>query len=260
MLAYPQLATGALSQFPIQKRRRLRTAMNTAEDGRTIKLADPAAEITEWQLQYAGLSDGELGAMQQFFLAAEGSLNGFTFLDPAGNLLAWSEQLDNAVWARGPLLAVAGPVADPVGGSRAWRATNSGGGGQSITQTLSAPGEYTYCLSVYARASQPATVTLLHGSGRADRQVGTEWSRLTWAGTGDAEAATMVFGLEAPAGAVLDIFGPQAEPQAGASTYKAATNGGVYENARFRDDIFRFTTTAPNCHSATVNIIHASHF
>ena len=259
MLVYPQLATGALSQFPVEKRRRLRTVVNAAADGRSIRLADPAAEATEWQLQYAGLSDAELAALQQFFLAAEGSLNGFTFLDPAGNLFAWSDHLDNAVWARGPVLAVSGEVADPMGGSNAWHTVNSGGGAQSITQTLGAPGGYTYCLSAYARASQPAVATLLRGTDRADRQVGTEWKRIAFAGTGDAKAASLVFGLEAPAGAALDIFGLQVEPQAGASGYKAATSGGVYENARFGDDTFRFTTTAPDCHSATVNIFHASH-
>jgi hypothetical protein len=52
----------------------------------------------------------------------------------------------------------------------------------------------------------------------------------------------------------------QVEPQAGASLYKATTTtGGVYENARFRDDVLSLTTTGINCHSATVNIIYANH-
>ena len=44
MLVYPQLGTGALSQFPVRKTRRTRTVVNRAADGSTIKLADPAAE------------------------------------------------------------------------------------------------------------------------------------------------------------------------------------------------------------------------
>ena len=63
-------------------------------------MADPAGATVEWQLQYANLSDTELAALQQFFTAMEGSLNSFTFLDPAANLLAWSEDLTNAVWRR----------------------------------------------------------------------------------------------------------------------------------------------------------------
>src|SRR5664279_6021333 len=100
MPAYPQLGSGALTQFPVQKNRRVRTVVNRAADGRTIKLADPAAEQTEWLLTYTELSDEEAAALRAFFVTAEGALNGFTFLDPAGNLLASSEQLDNAAWQK----------------------------------------------------------------------------------------------------------------------------------------------------------------
>ena len=54
------------------------------------------------------LSDEEAAALRAFFDAAEGTLNGFTFLDPAGNLLAWSDQLDNAAWQTDPLLSLTG--------------------------------------------------------------------------------------------------------------------------------------------------------
>ena len=182
MLVYPQLATGALSQFPVQKRRRLRTVVNTSLDGRAIKLADPGAEITEWQLAYAGLTDDEAAALQQFFAAAEGTLNGFTFLDPTGNLFAWSDQLDNAAWAAEPFLSMAGGIADPAGGTNAWHLTNSGAGAQNISQTLSAPAGYVYCFSVFARSPQLTAATLLHGSNRANRNLGTDWSRITFDG------------------------------------------------------------------------------
>src|ERR1035441_8859924 len=62
MPTYPQLGSGALSQFPVQKTRRLRTVVNQAADGSTIKLADPAAEVTEWLLTYADLRDAEAAA------------------------------------------------------------------------------------------------------------------------------------------------------------------------------------------------------
>ena len=93
MPTYPQLGSGALSQFPVQKIRRTRTVVNQAADGSTIKLADPAGAITEWDLTYTDLSDEEASALLAFFVAVEGTLNGFTFLDPAGNLLAWSDDL-----------------------------------------------------------------------------------------------------------------------------------------------------------------------
>jgi hypothetical protein len=57
----------------------------------------------------------------------------------------------------------------------------------------------------------------------------------------------------------VDVFGIQAEAQAGASTYKSSTTSGVYENARFRDDELKITSSGVNRHSCTVNIIHANH-
>jgi hypothetical protein len=125
MPVYPQLGSGALSQFPVQKVRRARTVVNRAADGSTIKLADPAAEVTEWLLSYSDLSDEEVRALQSFFGAVEGTLNGFTFLDPTGNLLAWSGQLDNAAWQTEPLLSLTEGVSDPLGTSRRRRANTS---------------------------------------------------------------------------------------------------------------------------------------
>jgi len=258
MLVYPQLATGALSQFPVRKTRRQRTIVNLAADGRSVKLADPAGATAEWQLQYTGLSDAELAALQQFFAAAEGSLNGFTFLDPASNLFAWSDRLDNAAWQKGPLLSATPGVADPTGGANAWQLSNTGGA-QSVSQTLPVPGGYVYCLSVYARSAQSTTMTLLRGSDRADRVLGTNWARITFAGSGPVDATSLLFGVEMPGAATVEVYGMQVEPQPAPSVYRATATGGVYENARFRDDGLSVTTTDVNRHSATVNILYVNH-
>jgi hypothetical protein len=259
MLVYPQLGTGALGQFPIRKQRRARTVVNAAADGSSFKLADPAGTTTEWTLAYACLTDGEKAALEQFFAAAEGTLNGFTFLDPTANLLSWSGKLDEAVWARDPLVSVAIGMADPAGGSGAWRMANPGAAAQAISQTLAAPGGYLYCVSAYVRAEAVSTATMLLGNSRGEQAVQTQWRRIAFAGNGDATAESIRFGLEIPAGATVDVFGIQVEPQSGASVYRASTTGGVYENARLRDDELSITTTGPNYHSCTVNIIHVNH-
>ena len=259
MLIYPQLATGALSQFPIRKGRKQRTVVNTASDGTSVKLADPNGGMTQWELSYENLSDSELSALEGFFAAAEGSLNGFVFLDPAGNLLAWSNQLDNPVWEPGPMLSVTGSIADPLGGTQAWRLANTGNGAQAITQTIQAPSAYLYCMSVYVRAAQPTTATLLVGNSRGDRSVNTSWARIDFAASGDVAGSSMSFGLELPAGASVDLFGPQVEAQGSPSLYKATTTGGVYPDARLASDSLKVTSTGVNRHSCTVNIIHADH-
>jgi len=259
MLIYPQLSSGALSQFPIVKRRSVRTVLNAAADGSSIKSGDPGAETIEWQLAYSGMSDEELSALAQFHAAMEGSLNEFTFLDPNGNLLAWSEDLKNAVWSADSYLSLSGASEDPWGGTNGWHIGNSGAGAQSLMQTLNTPGQYTYCFSVYGRGTQPTTVTLLFGTRRTERELNTTWGRVSISGQGDPAASAIVFGLEVPAGSAVDIFGPQVEAQQVASAYKTATTGGIFENARFRDDAFTFTTTDVNRHSATVSIIYAKH-
>jgi hypothetical protein len=252
MLVYPQLPTGTLVQFPVGKRRRMRTAVNVMADGSSIKLADPPGEFTEWTLRYSQLSDEELAAIQQFFTAAEGSLNSFTFLDPNANLLAWSDQLQNAAWVRGPFLSV-------TGGPTIWHLNNTGAGPQSLAQTIAAPARYLYCFSADVRAAQPSQVTMLLGNQRADRTVGTGWNRIQFAASGAVADDSVTFGLEVPAGLAIDVSRLQSEPQAAASAYKSSTTGGVYEGARLRDDVLTITATGVNQHSCTVSIYHANH-
>jgi hypothetical protein len=252
-LVYPQLI-----QFPVQKTKRPRTVVNTAADGSTVRLADPAAEITQWRLDYVDLMDDEAALLEQFFADAEGSLNGFTFLDPTANLLAWSDELDIDVWQTDPLLMVTDLVADPAGGTRAWRLSNPAGAGQGIGQTIEAPGGYSYCFSVYVRAAAPTTVRLTAGGEATDRVVTSAWDRIVFAVT-PAAAESVRFGIEVSNGAALDIYGPQVEAQGGASKYRAATRGGVYTDAHLSDDVFSVTRTGCNRNSCTVNITHANH-
>ena len=258
MLIYPQLSNGALAQFPITKRRRLRTVVNMLADSTSIKLPDTYGAITEWELKYASLSDGELLALQQFFAASEGSLNLFTFLDPTANLLSWSNQLNNAVWSKDPFLSLTGSVTDPTGGINGWHVINSGAGPQTVAQTLAVPGAYLYCFSAYAQSTQPITITLLCGTTRLNWQLQTSWSRQSLTASGDLNAQSLVCGVEMPAAGSADIFGLQVEPQVSPSVYKPTESGGVYENASFRDDVFTFTTTDVNHHSATITIVHAN--
>ena len=247
MLVYPQL-----SQFPITKKRQLRTVVNRTADGSTIKLADPPAGFTTWRLDYANLADAEIATIEAFFSAVEGTLNGFTFLDPAANLLAWSDRLGEAVWEKDPMLNTSGGPAE-------WVLSNTGTGTQGIYQTLSVPGEFIYCFSSYVRSTQPAEATMVLGSIRATKAVGTGWSRITLSAHGDRGADSIRFGLELGAEAVVEVYGLQVEPQGAASTYKSTRLGGVYEGARLADDTLAMTATGVNRHSCTVNIIHANH-
>lgn len=259
MLIYPQLASGASTQFPIVRRRSARTILNAIADGSSVKLADAAAGGTCWQLEYSGLSDPEKNALEQFFAAAEGSLNPFTFVDPAANLFAWSEALTNSAWLPDPLVQIKAGIDDPMGGANAWRLTNTGAGPQAIHQTLDAPGGYTYAFSVYVRGPQGSGVNLTLADARASFHASPTWTRVYTAAQGDAASASVAFGIEVPAGSAIDIFGPQAEAQSAPSKYRKSTRGGVYSGARLQDDSLSITTEDVNRHSATVKVFYADH-
>jgi hypothetical protein len=256
MLTYPQLATGALTQYRIVKTRQERTIQNTMADGSVITVADPAGAAVQWKLQYTALSDTERQTLEQFFAAAVGTLNGFIFLDPSGNLLAWSEDLTNAVWSPAPQLALTGGIKDPEGGTNAWQLTNNGAGDQSLTQVLNVPTTYTYTFSVYLNANKPTSATLQLGGATASVTLSNAWSRYQITLSGDATAKYITLGVEVPAGAVVSLFGPQAEAQQTASVYQRSTIGGIYDNARLQNDFLTVTTSGTNRHSATVNILY----
>jgi len=261
MPIFPQLATGAMGQYPLRRMRRSRTVENTMPDGHAVRLADNGAERTEWRLEYQELTDGELDALIEFFQAVEGRLGTFTFLDPAGNLVAWSEQLDEPAWEKGPLVTVEGGVTGPAGEVNAWRVANGGAAPAGIAQTLNVPEELYYCLSVWVRSVQTTQVTLVRGGARTTKQVTAEWNRLTFAAQAAGTAESVLFGLELAPGAAVEVCGFQVEAQAGASGYKkTGARGGVYGNARLAGDELKITTVGQGRHGCTLNIIHGEHF
>jgi len=252
MLYFPQLSSGAAGQFPIQKKRTARTIVNQSVQDYEVKLADPGAATTVWQISFAEMNDQELAALEALFEATEGRLTPFTFVDPTDNLLAWSEEQNQAVWQADPLLTLTGNIADPLGGTGAFQVSNAGLATQLLQQSIAAPASLEYCLSVYARSDQSTQVWLVQGSQTNAYTISPEWTRLTSAGQQSSENDSINFGVA--------LFGMQVEAQPAASLYKqTAETGGVYPNARFRDDVMTITTLGPNRNSCEINIINVEY-
>jgi hypothetical protein len=260
MFYFPQLSSGATGQFPITRQRLARTVVNQSWQGYQVKLADAGAGITEWHLAFAEISDQELAALEALFHAVEGRLTPFTFLDPADNLLAWSEQQNQAVWQADPLLTLTGGVADPMGGTAAYQISNPTAATLMLQQSIGAPASLDYCLSLYARSGQSTRVWLARGSAADAQAVSPEWTRLTSAGQLQDTADSISFGIALDPGTVVDIFGFQAEAQTAASPYKqTAETGGVYPHARFRDDALTITTVGPSRHCCELDIVNVEY-
>lgn len=257
-LYYPQLTTGALAQYPIQKIRATRTIKNVMPDGTMVLYSDQSADRLIWALAYEELSSTDLGALQAHFAACLGPLRAFTFIDPTDNMLAWSADLTQPSWTTSTLLTLS-QGDDPNGGTGAFVISNVGQSDQAISQTLQVPGRYQYCFSAYVTSASASSVSLVR-SGAHDQQVDVlpvtpNWTRVTSSGRLDDAGTTLTVGILVPAGQQVQVYGVQLEAQVRPSGYRATGQlGGVYPTSHWLNTELIVTAEAPDLFSTTVSI------
>src|SRR4051794_19790434 len=214
MIVYPQLATGALVQYPFRKTYLRRTIVNSRLDGTLEKLADSGAAYVRWTLAYRGLTDTEWEQLDQLFHYAEGRLRTFVFLDPFDNLLKFSDDLSQGTWSRDPNIDVGSTTTDPLGGAAAQSVSNQSAVIGRVHQTVSAPGSLRYCFSFFMRSVGRTAVTGYISAG-SETQV-TEafaderWQRLECSFQMSSDSDTVQFGLELNPNTSIEVFGFQA--------------------------------------------------
>jgi hypothetical protein len=261
MLVFPQLSTGASALYPLTKTSRQRTVVNTLGDGSIDLYADPDAANLGWELRATGLTAAEWNAIEALFAAASGMWQPFTFLDPVGNLLAESEDFSASAWTNSALMDLTAGANDPLGTTRATAVTNAGEATGAIAQTLAVPGNFQYCLSVWARTTSGTSVTLsistTGGSATKTFALGTQWVRVVLAANLAQTTDSVTFGAQIAAGGSIDLFGMQAEAQWGPSDYKlTGTTGGVYAGARFGADKITVTAQGTDVYDAVLQIVN----
>ncbi len=257
---FPQLSTGAVSQFPLQRKQLYRTVVNTLSDGSEVKSLDPFGSALEFSLGFNGLSDMEMDAVEAFFLSQEGRRGTFGFLDPALNLLRWSEDFARSVWTVGPLLMLSDGQSDPWGSQRATSVSNSAIAPQAVIQAIEAPGNYSYCLSVWLRGLTSDPVTLLAASGGYTQTQlvfpTATWKRFHLSVSLPSELNSIGFGWELPAGVTVYAVGAQVDAQPAPAAYRrSSTRHGVHPKVRFAMDSLSRTTNGPNDHRTTVSLL-----
>jgi hypothetical protein len=260
VLVFPQLLTGASVLYPATKRTVLRTVVNVLGDGRTDVFEDPRAAYSSWELRAAGLTLVEWTAIETLYKQTSGKWGTFTFLDPTGNLLAQSENFGNSIWTNGPLIQLTPGVADPLGTTRAMGAINTGQADAAIAQTLNVPGNFQYCLSVWARSAAGSRVTLQVANITKSFTLTGQWQRIFVAGNpGQTGVTTITFGAHLDAGGSVALFGMQAEAQLGPSDYKqTGTSGGVYPQARFDTDQLTATAQGTDVYDTLIQIVNTA--
>ena len=260
MLYFPQLNSGGVAQFPIEKTLATRTVINDAWSGQQVKYEDDGAPLTRWRLEYRGLENDEFERIRALFETSRGRLGTFAFLDPVANLLAWSEDLARGAWVRDPFLAATAGIADPWGTTRGTVLTNSGPAWQGVTQSLPVSGQFQYAFSVWARspAGSPARLVRTAGTQNTlqEAHLDETWRRISLVGSPAAEVDQVSFGIQLGIGGQIQVAGFQVEAQLSPSLYRASTaRNGVYLNARFDQDELRLTSGSFEDLSTTVEII-----
>jgi hypothetical protein len=260
MLVFPQLVTGASALYPVTRQSIQRTVVNALGDGSTVVLADPDAAAAAWHLHASGMTLAEWNAIETLFLATSGMWQTFTFLDPTGNLLSDSETLSAGAWTNGGLIELTTSIADPLGTTRATRVINAGSAEESVAQILSVPGNFQYCLSVWARTIGTSGVTLTisttGGNAAESFALNGTWMRISVSGNLAQSTTSVTFGAQLEAGASVDLFGMQVEAQLAASDYKMTeTQGGVYAKARFAQEQLTVTAQSTDVYDAVISIV-----
>jgi hypothetical protein len=252
---FPTTQNGSVCQFPFQKTLHFRTILNTAEDNSRVVLEDPPATAVRWKLRYAALTDAELAILQEFFATMFGRLRLFTFLDPSGNLLTWSEDFSQPAWQKSPLLQFQTGTMDPLGTQRATSVTNNGPGELSLAQSISIPAFYPSCFSVFARSEATAQITLTRGSAGTTFAVTNTWQQFFLSASTSDGAESSLFALVIPPSQSVELFGMMIAPQPSPALYTPTLDqGGVYPATRFDLDSFSFTSDAPNSNHCDLSL------
>jgi hypothetical protein len=82
MATFPKLKTGAVAQYPLGRTTAFQNQTLTFVDGTQQRYRDGAAAWLRWEIRLSNLDEGELAAVEEFFVANQGAFGSFTFTDP----------------------------------------------------------------------------------------------------------------------------------------------------------------------------------
>ena len=82
MTPFPRLKTGAVAQYPAQRRLQFQNQALRFVDGTEQRYQDSAGALHQWTIQLSLLDEGEMASIENFFLANQGQCSSFAFTDP----------------------------------------------------------------------------------------------------------------------------------------------------------------------------------
>jgi len=82
MVDFPRLSTGAVAQYPSSVRAESSTRVLRYLDGSEQRYRDVGAPVRTWVLRLDQITEEELAAVEEFFVAQQGQFGQFSFTDP----------------------------------------------------------------------------------------------------------------------------------------------------------------------------------
>jgi hypothetical protein len=82
MSTFPTLKTGAVAQYPATKLFRFHQQILHFIDGTDQRYRDCAGPLYTWVIRLSQLDEGEMAALQAFFVNNQGAYGNFAFTDP----------------------------------------------------------------------------------------------------------------------------------------------------------------------------------
>lgn len=240
-MTFPQLASGSVAQYSIQRVRRSGAARIDTPGGASIQGPASGAQSMEWLIGYRGMTGAEAGELRAFFEQCRGRLGTFLFLDPLANLLSSSEELAGSLWQKQAGVVVSAGGWDAGIRGRIHVVTNGGAGEAGIAQTVAADRERQYALSGYVRSAGGASVVFRVSAGaeavQAVESAGTVWKRVYLPVRFAMEGTGLACGVSVHGGGSVEVCGLQLEAQQAPGVYKpSGIAGGVFPEARFGMD------------------------
>ena len=255
-LTIPALDNGMLAQRPIGLTIRQLASANRFLDGSVLYSASGAQHLYNWTLRYENLSTAEWQRFVGFLTATQGGSDSFLFLDPVGNLLAQSVNLNSSVWLAPPGLIV-DLFADP-GQPDAYILTNSTPQPLTLTQTASVPGAFTTCFSLLAKwpGEVSFSIGLNHETGAASQAIRAgQWAKHHVRLSANAAAQTRTVSITVPPTTQVIVASPQLEVAAAPNAYcQTGAQSGVFPSAWLSQERFDTQSVAPGAHSITLHI------
>ena len=258
MAIFPPLnADGLYVQRPYGITQAFLTNTETQASGRRYASAQRTEPLRRYSLSYAQLTDAEAGTLEAFFDQMKGRYGQFVWLDPAGNLVRYSEDFGHASWVKQAVTAGAA-VADPFGGTRA---TALSFGGLGILKTdLEAAGlaGYMLCASAWLKATgagQSCDIGITDGGSYYSRTfaVPEAWTRV-WFARKITGSGTVTWAIQC-SGGELHICSPQMAPTPGPGAYtRSPAMYGYRPKCSFGTDMLSVRVLGPNERAAAFTI------